>query len=93
MRSIKITEEQAEEYLKGVKVLVDLGVEGYIAEPLWVMVKGYGDDWEEYSQLTVDDLENDNVIDAGYEDYQLWYNDHWANHLRKEEENNELPQV
>ena len=69
---IKITEQEAETWLKAVKLLTDNGVPGHIAESYICMVKGYGDDWEEYNELTVDDLENDNVIDAGYEDYQLW---------------------
>jgi hypothetical protein len=84
MKPISITEQQAEQYLSGVQVLLDLGVPGHIAQPFWVMVKGYGDDWENYSELTVDDLENENVVDAGYEDYQLWLTDAMQNRLNKE---------
>ena len=72
---IKITEEQAETYLRGTRTMRNAGIVETLASPYIVMVKGYGDDWDNYSELTVDDLENDNVVDAGYEDYQLWLND------------------
>lgn len=78
---IKITDKQAEKYLIGAKTLYQAGVPEKIALPYVVMVKGYSDDWEEYTELNFDDLDNDNVVDAGYEDYQLWLNDSLENLL------------
>lgn len=42
-----------------------------------VMVKGYGDDWENYTGIykeDYEDMDNDEILDllADYEDYQLW---------------------
>lgn len=83
-RAIKITDEEAEQYLKTVKMLAELGVPNIFNAPYIVMVKGYGDDWDEYSELTTDDLDNENVVDAGYEDYELWLNDTFANLIERE---------
>lgn len=79
MNEIKITEKEAYTYLTSVKSNIEMGMPEVLARPYFVMVKGYGDDWENYSELNTDDLDNDNVIDAGYEDYQLWLNDTFAN--------------
>ena len=78
-RVIKITEQQAFDYLTSVKTQMDMGIEQRVAAPYFVMVKGYGEDWEEYNELNLDDLENENVLDAGYEDHQLWLNDTFIN--------------
>lgn len=76
---IEIDEFKAEIYLTNAKIMMLAGVPEILASPYIVMVKGYGDDWDNYSELTFDDLDNDNVVDAGYEDYQLWLNDTLAN--------------
>lgn len=75
----KITDVQAEQYLQNVKMLRSIGVRDTIAAPYIVMVKGYADDWNNYTELTEEDLENDNVVDAGYEDYEFWLNDTLSN--------------
>lgn len=76
---IKINDVQAAKYLAAGRLMMSTGVEEQLAFPYIVMVKGYGDDWDEYSELTLDDLDNENVIDAGYEDYELWLNDTLTN--------------
>lgn len=82
---IEITDGAAEKYLKNAKFLMSsLGMSEQLALPYIVMVKGYGDDWDNFSELTLDDLDNDNVVDAGYEDYQLWLNDTLTNKFKGE---------
>ena len=83
---IEITDVAAHKYLENAKFLMaNLGMDERVALPYIVMVKGYGDDWDNFSELTFDDLENENVIDAGYEDYQLWLNDTLTNLVNKGE--------
>lgn len=84
-RVIEINDVVAELYLKNAQYLMSLGVPEKIALPYIVMVKGYGDDWDEFTELNFDDLENGNVVDAGYEDYQLWLNDTLTNLVEKGE--------
>lgn len=83
---IEITDVAAHKYLENAKFLMgSLGMDERVALPYIVMVKGYGDDWDNFSELTFDDLENENIIDAGYEDYQLWLNDTLTNLVNKGE--------
>lgn len=83
-RVIEITDKGAELYLTNArKNINNFGMSEVVALPYIVMVKGYGDDWDNFSELTFDDLDNENVVDAGYEDYQLWLNDSLTNLVDK----------
>ena len=84
-RVIEVTDKGAELYLINARKNMTLfGMSEQLALPYIVMVKGYGDDWDEFNELTFDDLDNDNVVDAGYEDYQLWLNDTLTNKFQGE---------
>lgn len=83
---IEVTDKGAELYLiRARENMQYLGMSEVIAMPYIVMVKGYEDDWDNFSELTFDDLDNDNIVDAGYEDYQLWLNDTLTNLVNKGE--------
>lgn len=82
---IEVTDKGAELYLKNARKNMEIfGMSEQLALPYIVMVKGYGDDWDNFSELTFDDLDNENVVDAGYEDYQLWLNDTLTNKFKGE---------
>lgn len=84
-RVIEVTDKGAEVYLINARRNMTIfGMDERLALPYIVMVKGYGDDWDEFTELTFDDLDNENIVDAGYEDYQLWLNDSLTNKFEGE---------
>lgn len=62
--AILLTQEQAEAILQ-----LQLANEGFLSD-YFVMAKGYNDDWENYTELTTEDLEN--VAEGCYTNYELW---------------------
>lgn len=65
----EITQEQAEAILQ---LQLEHGLEpvNESGDKLMLMCKGYEDDYDNYVQLLVDDL--DAVASNSYEDFQLW---------------------
>lgn len=64
---IKLTQEQAEAVLQ-LKLIDETFANDY-----FLMVKGYNDDWDNYTEVLPEELEN--VAEGMYDDHELWLTD------------------